>query len=102
MLRHPQVAEAAVVGVPDARFGEALLAVLVPTAGAPPPAPDALIAFCRAHLGGFKIPRQYRFVEQLPRTPLGKVLKHEIAAAHVAATTAARSSNAAAPMGTPR
>ncbi len=102
LLRHPQVAEAAVVGVPDARFGEALLAVLVPTAGAPPPTPDALIAFCRAHLGGFKIPRQYRFVEQLPRTPLGKVLKHEIAAAHVAATTAARSSNAAAPMGTPR
>ena len=102
LLRHPQVAEAAVVGVPDARFGEALLAVLVPTAGAPPPTPDALIAFCRAHLGGFKIPRQYRFVAQLPRTPMGKVLKHEIVAAHVAATAAERSSDAAASMETPR
>ena len=101
LLRHPQVAEAAVVGVPDARFGEALLAVLVPT-GDVPPAPDALIAFCRAHLGGFKIPRQYRFVAQLPRTPLGKVLKHEIVAAHGAAATAARSSNAATLTETPR
>lgn len=97
LLQHPQVAEAAVVGVPDERFGEALLAVLVPTAAAPPPAPDALIAFCRARLGGFKIPRQYRFVAELPRTPLGKVIKHDIVAAHAAAAAAARPFDAAAP-----
>jgi long-chain acyl-CoA synthetase len=100
LLQHPQVAEAAVVGVPDPRYGEALLAVLVPAADGPPPAPDALIAFCRGHLGGFKIPRQYRFVTQLPRTPLGKIRKHEIVSEYLQAA-ATQSSDARAPMETP-
>ena len=70
----------AVVGVPDAQYGEALLGVIVlddPGAGEPTPA--ELIAFCRDQLGGFKIPRQYRFVPELPRTSLGKVRKYELA-----------------------
>ncbi|VWX61817.1 conserved hypothetical protein [Burkholderiales bacterium 8X] len=86
LLRHPQVREAAVVGVPDARFGEALLAVLVLQESGDPPTAEQLIAFCRESLGGFKIPRRYRFVSQLPRTPLGKVKKHELVAAHRADT----------------
>jgi long-chain acyl-CoA synthetase len=83
LLRHPQVQEVAVVGVPDAHYGEALLAVVVPPGGEAPPAPEALIAFCRGHLGGFKIPRRYSFVEELPRTALGKVMKHQLIAAYL-------------------
>ncbi|MES2186596.1 MAG: AMP-binding protein [Pseudomonadota bacterium] len=84
LLLHPRVAEAAVVGVPDAAYGEALLAVLVVAPGRETPCPQDLIAFCRTHLGGFKVPRQYRFVAELPRTALGKVRKHELVAAHLA------------------
>jgi long-chain acyl-CoA synthetase len=87
LLLHPQVVDAAVVGVPDAVYGEALLAVLVTAPGRTLPSPDSLIAFCRAHLGGFKIPRQYRFVAELPRTALGKVRKHELVSAHLADTS---------------
>ncbi len=77
--QHPAVSEVAVVGVPDARYGEALLAVIVPARGLDQPlSAEALIAFCRAHLGGFKIPRRYRFVQALPRTALGKVRKHAL------------------------
>jgi long-chain acyl-CoA synthetase len=82
LLQHPAVAEAAVVGVPDAQYGEALLAVLVPGKTGPVDGSE-LIAFCRSHLGGYKIPRRFVFVEQLPRTPLGKIRKHELRAAYL-------------------
>lgn len=78
--QHPSVREVAVVGVPDAQYGEALLGVIVlEDAAAGEPTAGELIAFCRTQLGGFKIPRQYRFVTELPRTSLGKVRKHELA-----------------------
>jgi len=86
--QHPRVREVAVVGVPDAQYGEALLGVIVlddPRAGEPTPA--ELIAFCRAQLGGFKIPRQYRFVSELPRTSLGKVRKLDLATNFAVADT---------------
>lgn len=75
----PGIAEAAVVGVPDAQYGEALLAAVVMGEGMAAPAPAQLIDFCRAHLGGYKIPRRYIFLPALPRTPMGKVKKNEIA-----------------------
>lgn len=74
--QHAQVAEAAVVGVPDAQYGEALLAAIVPNGM--PPQPDELIGFCRGQLGGYKIPRRYVFLDRLPRTAVGKVRKHDI------------------------
>ena len=78
--QHPRVREVAVIGVPDGQYGEALLGVIVlDDAGPGEPTPGELIAFCRTQLGGFKIPRQYRFVPELPRTSLGKVRKHELA-----------------------
>nr|WP_246294724.1 AMP-binding protein [Schlegelella koreensis] len=80
---HPAVAEVAVVGVPDPQYGEALLAVIVPSGAAP--APEAMIAFCRGRLGGFKIPRRYQFVAQLPRTQLGKVRKNDLVQAYLSA-----------------
>jgi long-chain acyl-CoA synthetase len=74
---HPGIREVAIVGVPDPYYGEALLAVLVPNAGATLTV-DAIQSFCRGKIGGYKIPRRMAIVESLPRSALGKVLKHEL------------------------
>jgi acyl-CoA synthetase (AMP-forming)/AMP-acid ligase II len=74
LARHPQVAEAAVVGVPDTRWGETVKAVIVLRGGALL-AEEDVIAFCRQHLGGFEVPRSVDFVSELPRNATGKVLK---------------------------
>ena len=73
----PQVLEAAVIGLPDEKWGECVSAVIVPQPGQ---AIDlvTLQAHCRAHLAGFKIPRQLHIVDVLPRNPSGKVLKREL------------------------
>lgn len=80
MHNHPDVAEACVVGVPDPRRGETVVAHVVPRAGA---APDeaALIAWCRAEMAAYKVPRAIRFAEALPRNAAGKVQWRDIAAA---------------------
>jgi long-chain acyl-CoA synthetase len=74
---HPAVAEAAVVGVPDLQWGEAVHAVIVPAPQAVTDAalPDALRAWCRQRLAGYKCPRSFSFVPQLPMSAAGKVLK---------------------------
>jgi acyl-CoA synthetase (AMP-forming)/AMP-acid ligase II len=74
LFEHPDIADVAVIGVPDAKWGEALMAVCV-ARSANPPSSDALIGFCRERLGGYKIPRHYQFVSELPRNASGKVLK---------------------------
>jgi len=70
----PGVREAAVVGVPDERWGERPVAVVVMAPGASLDF-DTLTAHCRAHLAGFKTPKELVLREQLPRNPSGKVLK---------------------------
>jgi long-chain acyl-CoA synthetase len=77
LAQHAGVAEVAVIGVPDARWGEAVMALIVPRDGAAPAATD-LIAFARTRLAGYKLPRSIEFVAELPRTPSGKVLKREL------------------------
>jgi len=74
LYRHPGVSEAAVIGVPDDRYGEALFAVIVPRTGVTLTA-EEIIDHCRAHIGGYKIPRRIAFVDALPRTAVGKVQK---------------------------
>ncbi len=78
LYQHPGIAECAVVGVPDERYGEALLAAIVTAPGKPQPSTDELIEHCRARIGGYKIPRQMVFVPQLPKNAMGKILKTEI------------------------
>ncbi len=79
LYRLPGVAEAAVIGVPDDRWGEVGLALLVPGPGAVLDA-AAVQAFCRQHLAGYKVPRHVRLRASLPRTATGKVLKHVLRA----------------------
>ena len=69
---HPRIADAVVVGVPDARFGERVAAVLQVVPGASAPDLDEIQAHCRLHLAGHKVPRQVSAVDLVPRSPSGK------------------------------
>jgi len=77
LYQHPGVAEAAVIGVPSAQWGEEVKAVVVRKAGVDVTA-ETLVDFCKGKLGGYKRPRSVDFVEALPRNPSGKVLKKEL------------------------
>jgi long-chain acyl-CoA synthetase len=78
LYEHPQVAAAAVIGVPDELYGEEVAAVIVlkPEANT---SEQEVIDFCRARLADYKCPKTVRFVEDIPKGPTGKLLKRELA-----------------------
>ncbi len=77
LFGHPKIVEAAVVGIPHEKWGEAVHAFIVCKPGETL-TQDELVAFCRAHLAGYKIPRSFDLLPELPRNAAGKVLRREL------------------------
>ncbi|GAA4852377.1 fatty-acid--CoA ligase FadD5 [Actinomycetospora corticicola] len=75
LAAHPKIAEVALIGVPDPRWGETPLAVVVPRAPHDAPTDAEVEAFAREHLAAYKRPRHVRYVDALPRNAGGKVVK---------------------------
>ena len=78
LVQHPSVAEAAVVGVPDRRMGEIVVAYVVGSEPTIPPDPEGLRRFARETLAGFKVPERVVLVDALPKTASGKVLRRRL------------------------
>jgi acyl-CoA synthetase (AMP-forming)/AMP-acid ligase II len=74
---HPEVADVAVIGVPDDRWGEAVRAIIVRKPGSAMTG-EQLVEWSRSRLAGFKLPRSVDFIETIPRNPSGKILKREL------------------------
>ena len=83
---HPDILEAAVVGIPHPRLGEDVLAVVVPMPGKQGGegslTPEAIYDYCKQHLADYKCPRHVVFVEELPRNAMGKLLKAQLREAY--------------------
>jgi acyl-CoA synthetase (AMP-forming)/AMP-acid ligase II len=80
LYEHPLVVDAAVVGAPDAAYGELVVAFVVLRSGAPSPASviEELITHCREQLARFKVPTRIETLEELPKNTVGKVAKQEL------------------------
>lgn len=77
ILRHPAVLEVAVIGIPDAEWGKAVKAVVVPKEGADVEAND-IVQICKDNLASYKKPRYVEFVQSLPKTASGKIIKKQL------------------------
>jgi long-chain acyl-CoA synthetase len=82
------VLEVGVIGVPDERSGEKVKAFIVP--GLNRPAVADVISYCREHLAAYKVPSLVEFVEELPKSPIGKILRRELRAQEIASMSSKR------------
>ena len=77
LAEHPAVLQAAVVGLPDPKWGEAVTAFVVPRPGTAP-TEDDVIAHCRQRIAAYKCPKRVIFRDTLPKSGAGKILKNEL------------------------
>jgi long-chain acyl-CoA synthetase len=80
------VLEVGVVGIPDDKTGESVRAYIVGTQT--PPTEAEVLAHCRETLAAYKVPKSVRFVDELPKSPIGKILRRELRAEAVTSATA--------------
>lgn len=78
LYRHPDIADVQVIGVPDDKYGEELMAWIVVREGAEPPTAEAIREFCAGEIAHYKIPRYVHVVEAFPMTVTGKIRKVEM------------------------